>query len=485
LDGVGAAWQGARVLRGAIRAGLVLFGLWLVAAAVGWPGELRGPAHDWPAGWRWPLVGDRQRNAAPVFLAVAAVAGVVVWAGRRLPRAGAVSRRSTVGHAALLCAAAYVLAWAFLAAKAPSGFRLLVERESRPMFSGYFTTALAVDDVALLGPRWAEFFPRTCRHCRGHPPGRVVMCFAVLWIARTVPGGAAAGEALGRWLELESLSLGGAELLALFAIAQLKVLCAAAVPIFVLLLALRDASPRRAFFAAGLTAACPGLVLMLPEFDQTLALSLTAAYWLACRSADRSSVPDALLSGVVVGAATYQSFFALPFGLPLALVWAFRGEGLSRPRRASLAAACGAGVVSVAALLALAGTNLIEAFVLAYRDVERLPAIRGRPYSLWVFYNLVDFFQFAGLPAVALAAAGARLRSLHAIAGIALLGVLDVWGVSPAEVGRIWVFFMPLFHLGALAALERLEAAWPDAPERAFLLQLGACTAMGLAWYVP
>jgi hypothetical protein len=116
-----------------------------------------------------------------------------------------------------------------------------------------------------------------------------------------------------------------------------------------------------------------------------------------------------------------------------------------------------------------------------------------RQYGVWLGFNLVDLLLFGGLVLI-FGFAGASLRaSRQAIGGhfsaagslslglMILIGALLLSGTTRGEVGRIWLFFLPLLAVPAGIFL----ADWiPD--KRATLLvialQLALVVSLGVAW---
>ena len=116
-----------------------------------------------------------------------------------------------------------------------------------------------------------------------------------------------------------------------------------------------------------------------------------------------------------------------------------------------------------------------------------------RRYEWWLFYNLIDLLLYTGLPllvgfigAVALALPRLRKRRLGpagalAITLLLLILTLDLSGSARGEVGRLWLFFMPLIALAGSAFLAR---ALPGARAAIVIvgLQLAITVSLGLAW---
>ena len=206
----------------------------------------------------------------------------------------------------------------------------------------------------------------------------------------------------------------------------------------------------------------PGPVLMLPQFDQALALPVAlsaAALARAVRAGRGSGTGWAAASGVAGGVA-----LGLSYGAPAFLALG----GL-----AVLAAAWARGVPPRAALARAAGHHPIASAIEAlriHREFFTLP----RAYALWLLFDPLDLAVFLGLPvALSLVWATARAaRRLAArarptaeeafrLAAMAALAALLLSGQTRGEVGRIWIPVMPVLLVAALArpAEERPGAA--------------------------
>jgi hypothetical protein len=115
-----------------------------------------------------------------------------------------------------------------------------------------------------------------------------------------------------------------------------------------------------------------------------------------------------------------------------------------------------------------------------------------RRYSWWLLYNLVDLLLFAGIAVVAgvfaaaiggwrnRATTGIGRNGLVALGLVALLVVLDVSGSTRAEVGRIWLFFLPLLAIVAAGYWNRLVTG--RSLVLLVALQLLLTVSLGLAW---
>ena len=463
--------------------------LWILSTAaflLGVAGDraplLRGPA-PYPPEWQWPL---RDVPASgplwPALAAAVVLVGLLALSARVAPERG---RR-------ILLAGATVVGIALplgLAALEPDGaLPTLFGRVAYRTATSYYTVALApeaADPVEFLRQHHELLptFRKGAKHAATHPPGPVLVYRGLLALCDHAPGltravlrvaglpetnprrprpeyapAARAAGVLGGVLILIACVLTAWPVAALAADLGCGALPSARIGALWVLL--------------------PGPVLMLPQFDQALALPVAlsaVALARALRVETRGALAWAVASGLAGGVALFLSYGAPAFlavgGLAvLAAAWA-RGV----PLRAALArAAVAFGACAAAfALPALAGHHPIASAVEAlriHREFFTLP----RAYALWLVFDPLDLAVFLGVPvAVSLVWAtvvAARRLAARAhpnadeafrLAAMGALGALILSGQTRGEVGRIWIPVMPVFVVAALArpAEDRPSAA--------------------------
>lgn len=87
---------------------------------------------------------------------------------------------------------------------------------------------------------------------------------------------------------------------------------------------------------------------------------------------------------------------------------------------------------------------------------------KGRPYHIWVFYNLYDFFVFAGIPLFVMFIwmLLRKTKDRLMIAFTLMLLVLDLSGSVRGETGRVWLpftSFMVLFLASFLTKNRKIS----------------------------
>jgi hypothetical protein len=463
--------------------------LWVVLTAaflLGAAGDrvplLRGPA-PYPPEWQWPL-----RESPVAGSVVPAVAAVLAMAA--LLALSATSWAASRPHAArrVLLAGAAVLGLALpiaLAALEPGGpGPAIFGRVAYRTATSYYTVALSpdADDPLAFVRRHHELLPalrKGTKHAATHPPGPVLVYRGLLGLAerspvltRAVLSLAGIPEANPRRPRPEHLAparaagMMGALLILLAGVLTAWPLAALAGRL--------GSGPLPAARLAALWTLLPGPVLMLPQFDQALALPVTLSALALARAleATRGAALWAAGAGLAGGAALALSYGAPAFlaigGAAVLAAALARGAALSAALRpCAIAAGVTAATFAAPALL---GHHPIASALTAL-EIHREFFTAPRAYALWLLFDPLDLAVFVGLPVAGSLALGAvrAVRRLAArvrprpeeafrLGALAALLLLLLSGQTRGEVGRIWIPIMPVLLVAALAR--------PASPER-------------------
>jgi len=378
-----------------------------------------------------PLVGSFDlRLSTRVLPVLVLAAAAVAWA----PALAARMRWRGLLAASWTAAAAWAIAlattdgWDALAAPLTSRFELL-------------TAVPLVGSPERFLESFADVLPSYATHVQGHPPGGVLLLWA-----------------------LDGAGLGGAETAAALAIACGAVTAPAA------LVAVRAlAGETQARGAAPFLVFTPAAVWMATTLDAVYAgvsavgIALVA---LACTEPHRRRAALlALTAGIVLGAALQLSYGVAALG---ALVLAI---ALGR-RRPGVLALAGAGVAFVLGAFLAARFNWFEGLQ-ATREQYLAGVSRRRPYAEFLVISLAAFALAVG-PAAAAGLARLRDRGVWLLAGgaLAALAAADLSGMSKGETERIWLPFVP-WVLVATAPLARSRAWLAGQIGLGLALQLG------------
>jgi hypothetical protein len=438
-----AAFATVAGLAGAVGA-LILWGRRLTEADPRMPGT----GNPWFGHWGWtvPLSGWYQ------LVPCLAVAAAIVWwwpeLCRRLP-----------ARCLPVASAATGLAWA-VALAATRGWTKL----NQPLLhdADYL---FAVDQVGspaqLLGRYVAELdsFPI---HVQGHPPGQLLL----LWALDRVGAG-------GPWPAAAQTLLFGA--------------AATAGVLWVVWVEAGPGAMRQAATFVGLTPAAWTLATSSDATFSGLCVAAVVAAFAAERARRRAGQGPGAASGAraislaagagALGALCCYFTYAAPLFIAPAGVPAYR---LVRRRRFGVVLAAAGGACVVVAAFTAAGFawwDGLAATVDAYRD----GVASHRPYRYFVLANLAVFAVAVG-PATLVGAPRRQPAGVAPVVALAVAGVLvaDLTGLSKAEVERIWLPFVPWVALAA----GPLARSGPEA-RRWLAAQLAVAVALQLTFHTP
>ena len=176
-------------------------------------------------------------------------------------------------------------------------------------------------------------------------------------------------------------------------------------------------------------------------------IGLLAAVPLVMRSAAAR-----LAGGLLLAVASLFAWSLLAVGAWAVLLTLLRGGW----RRAlALGAVCGATLIAVQAVVALATGFDPIGTVRATAGVYAAGVASMRPYWYWVLGSPVGFLLVLGIPITWFALRGLAEGASEAVAIFAVIAVASVMGFTKAETERIWLFFAPFVCLAAARPLAR------------------------------
>jgi hypothetical protein len=462
---------------------------------------LRGPA-PYPPEWQWPLrEGDATGSLWPALLVVMAILMLLAASATARARVRPEDARAILLLGASMVGLALPIA---LAALEPGGaLPTIFGRVAYRTATSYYTVAISPDaaDPLEFIRRHDELLPtfrKGAKHAATHPPGPVLVYRGLLAVFERSPGLTTAVLSLSGIPEANPRRprpehLAPARAAGIAGAMLILIACVfTAWPVAGLARAV-GCEPLPSARLGILWTLLPGPVVMLPQFDQALALPVAVSALALSRAlrtdAGRLTAPWAMAAGLAGGIAV-----ALSYGAPAFLaiggasvLCAAVARGL-RPtvalRRCALAAAVTAATFAAPAL---AGHRPIASALQALR-IHHEFFTQPRAYELWLLFNPLDLAVLVGLPVAAsllLASvraakrlwARARLRPDEAFrlgALISLMALL-VSGQTRGEVGRIWIPIMPILLVAALA--RPAVAPRPDSPSGMSALLLAVSVA--------
>ena len=312
----------------------------------------------------------------------------------------------------------------------------------------YLNSIYQVGDVHTYLATFTERLPGYNIHTKGHPPGFVVL----LWAMDHLGFGGA------RW-EAALVFAGGAAAVVAVMIAVRDVV--------------GDTVARRSAAFLVLTPAAIAWTSGDPFFAGVGAWAATLVILATGRSGRRRDLL-AVAGGVLFAWAAFLSYGLVLLALiPMVIaVW----------RRTFRPLAIAAGVMAAVTLALWGGTGFAWWEGLAATRAQYFGGVGGRrPYDYFLLGNIGAFALAVG-PATAVALARVRQRPLAVLVGaaIAVVVVADVSGMSKAEVERIWLPFVPwVMAAGAVLMTTRwMTRGW-------LAVQVGSALLVAVAIRAP
>jgi methylthioxylose transferase len=235
------------------------------------------------------------------------------------------------------------------------------------------------------------------------------------------------------------------------------------------------ADRRIAIYSAVLYLVAPAKLYFFPLLNTVTPVIVLACAVLLLACLRRGRVVYAAALGVVLFVLAFFEPLPLVIGLLFALfvgraLWLRQITPLKLLTQMAVAiAACAAAYGTMRLLF---GFNLITAFAQIGEHARRFNEDAGRPYTIWVWGNLRDFFFGVGVcQAVVFCAAfvdgfrdgdswrEALMRpiTLLCIGALAVLLAIDVLGVNRGEVIRLWIFLACFFQIPTAYVCARLD----------------------------
>lgn len=442
-----------------------------------WLPLLRGPAPE-TAEWYWPYQIRPWSRWLKPLLAAALTAVVAGW-WLRIPSSERRQMRLGLWGVAL---AIFLLQIALVNADSDNIQYELINRVYSNLASGFFQPAAEITDLGSALADYPALMPTfASEHAQTHPPGLVAANWLTIRLLDYLPalaGLLAPPAVAARCIDLWLLDREAAVAAALVVWALLP-LAAAALTVFPAYWCARRLLPETAVpLAVLLVVTLPALLLFAPKVVQLYA-PLTLLILLTFLKGWQSwAYRWFFVSGLLLSLATFLSLgnaaLLLCLGLlALGFIWQARWDIKKEGRR-----------LLAAGLIFLAGASFVWLIYALGWGVMPWQIGRiglGRHYALvtnlrryewWLLWNWVDVLVFCGWGVAlgfmaVLFQAGRRFggrqlapNHLLALSVMGLMVTLVVSGSARGEVGRIWLFFMPLLALAAAPFIVGVRLGW-------------------------
>jgi hypothetical protein len=342
------------------------------------------------------------------------------------------------------------------------GITVLFQRIVNPGMNGYFSSAVQVETHDYL-ENFPDLIDTLDQHARDHPPGSILLIqFVVKAItlmnlentARYVPK--PDGDVKVYWDALSN-----SERLSSIFLAFFYHLCGALTVLPVYLIGRLYFISKKALSISLLWGFVPSLSFFALKFDPFYFLLFSTASYFFLSAIKTGSSIKFYIAGVWISICLFFSYYLIP-GIAVLFIYF-----ISKYLRHFLLLVDRFVKVLIGILFPILGL-----LILGYNSFSAFfPIVSNqapRSYWQWVIYNPFDFFQYFGVVTSCIFlmvilqffknTTDSPIRKLSLIF-LFFFAILDLTGISRAEVGRIWMPLM-LFPLLAIGAYKDLSLRW-------------------------
>jgi len=482
---------------------LVISSVLLSLAILGdWIPWLRGPAPE-TSEWYWPyLLRPMQQWWPSLFAALVTLAVGSWWLNQTKP-----GRRQNTAALLGLFACSLFLQAALIYADRADVSAELVDRTLSNLASGFFEPAADIEHINELLANYPQAMPGfVSEHARTHPPGLVLANWAtiqafsrVAWPTESIAAYVQPLRCMDLWLYGRPAAVSAA--LGVWAVLPLLFAALTVFPAYAVAKQLLKGYTVQ--LAAILAATLPALILFAPKSVQLYAPLTLIMFWLFYSGVMRRSSWLLLAAGVMGSILTFFSLgnvalflLFILYGLIL-IFFTNRGENADPlwPQKPGALLiqllSFTTGVVSIWLVFWLFWS--VPPWEIVFSGLEQHYELvtHIRRYEWWIVWNMIDLTIFSGwplflgylgsLPVVIRFWKDRRLGGVDALA-IALAAVillLNFSGSARGEVGRLWLFFMPLL---AFPAAHFWRKALPGKQYAVTILGLQLLMILSLGW---
>jgi hypothetical protein len=482
---------------------LVISSLLLSLAILGdWLPWLRGPAPE-TSEWYWPyLLRPMQQWWPSLFAALVTLAVGYWWIYQVEP-----GRQQNTAALMVLFACSLFLQAALIYADRTNVPAELVDRTLSNLASGFFEPAASIDNINELLTNYPEAMPGfVSEHARTHPPGLILANWATIqafsrvgWPTEPIASYVQPLRCMDLWLYGRPAAVSAA--LGVWAVLPLLFAALTVFPAYAVAKQLLKGYAVQ--LATILAATLPALILFAPKSVQLYSPLTLIMFWLFHNGTMRRSSWLLLAAGVMGSVLTFFSLgnvslflFFILYGLIL-ILFSARGKDSDplwpqKPGAMILQLfSFAAGAVSIWLVFWLFWD--VPPWEVAFSGLEQHYQLvtHIRRYEWWIVWNMIDLTIFSGWPLFlgylsSLAAVirfwkNRRLGAVDALAitlAVVIL-LLNFSGSARGEVGRLWLFFMPLL---AFPAAHFWRNALPGKQYAVTILGLQLLMILSLGW---
>ncbi len=336
------------------------------------------------------------------------------------------------------------------------GITVLFRRLVDPGINGYFSTAIAIDNIGYYISNYHEILLSFDQHARGHPPGSVLFLKVVINFFDVIHNNYSSffylldtlkvGWAKNLWDSL-SASERGASIFIPFLLHLITGLIF--VPLYYLAKIVTDniiLSVRTAL----LFTLIPSFSFFALTFDPIYTGLLILSLLQIALGVKRNKIVLLFTSGITTAVALFFSLSVIPACAIIILFIIFNTNRTNISRFIKYTIIFTSGFLSFFTILELIGFRTINSFHAVLSNQT------PRDYLTWVIFNPYDFFVYLSIPATVILLVFMLFNKLHKNNGLEsklnnsfwiIFLTLIISGVSRGEVGRIWlpIMLFPIF----------------------------------------
>ncbi len=358
---------------------------------------LRGPSYYAPE-WRWAylFISTLSRIYLPILVAFCGFA-LFYWAEKK--------KHQKAKSLLVLLSALVLLFFCFqfsLLFFSRSGIAVLIHRIINPEINGYFTAALTIHSVPDFLRNYNSVMLTFVYHAKAHPPGAILLFYYLHQLLAFFPqlGDIAAHQVPNR-SDVRAIwdTLSASAKAAVFASALVIPFLSSMsiIPLYFTAKLLYGAkTATRSIF---LFLFIPSLLFFLPINDAFLHIFSITAFCFFVYGLKNNSIWQLLLSGTILFLGIFFNLSLLPV-LILFFMYFLLHEYTSLKKRFTVVLKKGIlftlGIfIPFLLLFVFFQFNFIQ---VTQTIMANVPDIHTRSYTIWIFYNLYDFFVFTGIP---------------------------------------------------------------------------------------
>jgi hypothetical protein len=419
---------------------------------------LRGPG-VYPPDWRWPY--QFSINTLPKIWAPLSLIAILLLFINKFDRKDNTNNNNEKRMVIFLLIWTYCFIFAVLFFSR-SGVFVLIGRVINPGANGQFTASLNIPNIFTYLANFNHIVPGLTMHAKSHPPGGVVLFWIINWFFSLFPMQTyityiipATNGVTKIWISL----LPNQRIAAIFSSALIPFfLTLPIIPIYIL--GKMTFNVRVALRSAVVYATVPSVIFFVPLLDAFYTVFPIVSLILLIKGVNNRRFRMLFLSGIVLGVGLFFSLSIAPFLLFYFIILAmllFRRQNLgisvSNIIKKYLTLILGIAIIFLL-LFIFSHINMYAIF-----DAVLTKGMYKRAYYPWVFYNLYDFFVFAGIPVLIafLFLIKESIRQLSVskiikenyllIPFVITLAAVDILGLVRGEAGRIFLIFIPILTI--------------------------------------